>query len=78
MTQEYKHVPFRNTTKIRGQRSNSILLDEFPENPSIIVNSAVEVKATAALSKEVAKELATDTEEVDMEELLDETDRGTN
>ena len=42
------------------------------ENPQTsIVNSVVEVKATAALSRKVQEELATETKELDIEELLD-------
>ncbi len=37
-----------------------------------IVNSIVEVKQTDELMKAIAKELANDTEEKDIEELLDE------
>jgi hypothetical protein len=69
MTKEIKFI--RNTTAIRGKSANGIICDEFAEVSPIIVNSVVEVKATAALSKQVAKELANDTEEIDMKELLD-------
>jgi len=37
----------------------------------IIVNSVVEVKATAALFRKVQEELLSDTEELNIEELLD-------
>ncbi len=67
MSQEFNMAPIRNTMKIRGQRANAVIVDEVSPN---IVNSVVTVKATAELSREVAKELVTDTKEVDMEELL--------
>lgn len=43
----------------------------------IIANSVLDVKATAALSKEIAKELAEAKEEKNMEELLSEHQRTT-